>query len=70
MTAEKDGSFLEELFDAALAEQKAEIINVINEMKCDERKTREFGEWVAETFNDKMLVNSVVKEILKAIKDL
>ncbi len=33
-------------------------------LKADERKIAEFGEWQAETYTEKMLVNAVLEALL------
>lgn len=45
------------------AEVLEKILGEIGELKTDERKTAEFGEWVAESYNDKMMVNAVLDKV-------
>lgn len=60
--------FIEEVLD----KQKQELITIIKSMKCDERKMSVFGKgmdsWEAQTYDDKQLVNAVLKTIISKIK--
>lgn len=40
-----------------------EEIDSLQTLKTDERKVATFGEWQAETYEDKMLVNAVIQSI-------
>lgn len=58
---------VEDLLDRTwnLAMERAATIG--NELKTDERKVATFGEWQAESYTDKMLVNAVIETIATAI---
>lgn len=59
---------LPELLKSAQASAKAEMVKLVEGMKTDERKVAVFGEWQAESYNDKQLVNAVLTDILAALK--
>lgn len=42
----------------------------VEERKTDERKVAVFGEWQAETYEEKMLVNAVVSDISTLITEV
>ena len=44
-----------------------ELIKGIEGMKTDERKVATFGEWQAESYEDKMLVNAILADILENV---
>ena len=44
------------------------VIDMLEGMKTDERKVATFGEWQAETYEDKMLVNAVIQEAIDKLK--
>ena len=47
------------------------LVEGIEGMKTDERKVATFGEWQAESYEDKMLVNAILTNILeKLVKPL
>ena len=47
------------------------LVKGIEGMKTDERKVATFGEWQAESYEDKMLVNAILTNILeKVVKPL
>ena len=47
------------------------LVEGIEGMKTDERKVATFGEWQAESYEDKMLVNAILTDILeKVVKPL
>ena len=47
------------------------LVEGIEGMKTDERKVATFGEWQAESYEDKMLVNAILTDIIeKVIKPL
>jgi len=57
--------------DKVIREMLIEEIEVMIEgMKTDERKTATFGDWVAETYEEKMLVNAVLEEVKNKISKL
>jgi len=43
------------------------LVEGIEGMKTDERKVATFGEWQAETYEDKMLVNAILTDILENV---
>ena len=43
------------------------LVEGIEGMKTDERKVATFGEWQAESYEDKMLVNAILTDILKNV---
>jgi len=43
------------------------LIEGIEGMKTDERKVATFGEWQAESYEDKMLVNAILTDILENV---
>jgi len=47
----------------------SEILEMIEGVKTDERKVAYFGEWQAETYEEKMLVNSVLDSLKQSIQD-
>lgn len=55
-------------FQAFIQSQEAELVEMIEGMKCGERKTKDFGEWSAETYEEKMLVNWVLEKAIQIIK--
>lgn len=46
----------------------AEVEGVIESLKTDERKVAVFGDWEARTYDEKQLVNAVLKEALSTLK--
>lgn len=56
------------LVEDLLKSQKKDIIEKIKSRKCDERKVKTFGEWEAGTYEEKMLVNAVLEDLLKEIE--
>lgn len=59
---------LEEKHDWGRQEEIKKIIKIAKSLKTDERKVANFGEWQAETYNDKMLVNAVLEKLIKIYK--
>jgi len=43
------------------------LMEGIEGMKTDERKVATFGEWQAESYEDKMLVNAILTDILENV---
>ena len=43
------------------------LVEGIEGMKTDERKVATFGEWQAESYEDKMLVNAILTDILENV---
>ena len=43
------------------------LVKGIEGMKTDERKVATFGEWQAESYEDKMLVNAILTNILENV---
>jgi len=43
------------------------LVEGIEGMKTDERKVATFGKWQAETYEDKMLVNAILTDILENV---
>ena len=43
------------------------LVAGIDGMKTDERKVATFGEWQAESYEDKMLVNAILTDILENV---
>jgi len=43
------------------------LVEGIEGMKTDERKVATFGEWQAESYEDKMLVNAILNDILENV---
>ena len=43
------------------------LVEGIEGMKTDERKVATFGKWQAETYEDKMLVNAILNDILENV---
>ncbi len=56
-------SFLLSALDQRDEEWKKRIEEAIKTKMTDERKVAQFGIWQADTYNDKMLVNAVLKEV-------
>ena len=44
------------------------VIEMLEGMRTDERRVATFGEWQAETYEDKMLVNAVIQEAIDKLK--
>jgi len=59
---------LEKKHDVGRNEEIKKIIKIIKSLKTDERKVASFGEWQAETYNDKMLVNAILDKLIKIYK--
>ena len=57
------------IVNQALKDQRLELVEKIEKLKTDERKVADFGEWQAETYNDKMLVNAVLDKVLSLIRN-
>jgi len=43
------------------------LVEGIEGMKTDERKVATFGEWQAESYEDKMLVNAILTDIIENV---
>jgi hypothetical protein len=47
---------------------KERVRKEVEFLKCSERTKRQYGDWVAETYEDKMLVNAVLDTLLDNLK--
>lgn len=45
------------------------VIEMIESMKCDERKTKDFGDFVAETYEEKMSINQALTQVIEKLKE-
>ena len=62
---------LEDTFTQDRNQAYTSLVEGIEGMKTDERKVATFGEWQAESYEDKMLVNAILNDIIeKVVKPL
>jgi hypothetical protein len=59
---------LSELLTSRDTYWKERVRKEVEFLKCSERTKRQYGDWVAETYEDKMLVNAVLDTLLDNLK--
>lgn len=67
---EKSAEWHRQKLEAVLTRQREEIVKILEETKPDERKVATFGEWQAETYDEKMLVRAMIDALIRKIKEV
>ena len=60
--------FISQTITNAVKVERERLVESLKELKTDERKISEFGNWLAESHDEKMLTNAVIDTCIEIIK--